>query len=378
MKIVRVTFPDLLNFIQQVFMKMGMNEKDAFISADVLVRADYRGIPSHGVQRLGRYYNGMKEGIILPDARPEIVKEGPTHVWVDGKHAMGQVAAYETMQKVIELAKKNGMAMGSTFNSNHYGFAAYYALMALEEGLIGFSMTNSAPLVVPTFGKDAILGTNPIAMVVPTRKNRPFVMDFATSVVARGKVEMYNRKGQKLPVHWTVDENGEVCTDPARVLKNLIERAGGGILPLGGAGETYGGHKGYGLTMMIDILSGVLSGAHYALKVASKNTVKPGEKPYHNVGHFFMAIDPDLFIGRDEFMDRMDDLIDLVKNSSKAKGHDRIYIHGEKEFELMEKYDREGIPLMENVFTDIKKIGDSVNVPFPAFREEEVDRELEG
>ncbi|GAB4169279.1 MAG: Ldh family oxidoreductase [Calditrichia bacterium] len=367
---IRVTFSNLLHFSQQVFMKLGMNEKDAFIAADVLVRADYRGIPSHGVQRLRRYYNGIQDGIIIPDARPEVSKEGPVYVWMDGKHAMGQVAAFETMEKVIDKALKNGMAIGSTYNSNHYGYAGHYALMAQEKGLIGFSLTNSAPLVVPTYGKQSVLGTNPISMAVPTRRNRPFVMDFATSIVARGKIEMYKKWGEQLPENWAVNEHGEVCIDPARVLKNLAERLGGGILPLGGAGEKFGGHKGYGLTMMVDILTGVLSGAHFSIKVASKAHAKPGEKPYHNVGHFFMAFDPDIFVGKEEFMDRMDELIDIVKHSEKAKGQNRIYIHGEKEFEKMDEFDRDGIPIIEKVYLDMKDIGDTLGVEFPEFTEE--------
>lgn len=367
---IRVAFDDLVEFSKQVFMKMGLNETDAFISADVLVRADLRGISSHGVQRLGRYYNGIKDGIIIPDARPEVVKEGGAFIWVDAHHSMGQVAAHETMEKVIEKAKQSGIAVGTVYNSNHYGYAGHYAIMAMEEGLLGFSLTNSAPLVVPTFGKEAVLGTNPISLAAPTKRNRPFVLDFATSVVARGKIEMYNKKGEKMPENWAVDEEGKVSTDPARILKNLAERLGGGILPLGGVGETYGGHKGYGMSFLVDILSGVLSGANFSIKVASKKPAKEGEKPYHNVGHFFLAIDPEIFVGREEFMERLDEIIDIIKNSEKAKGQDRIYIHGEKEFEKMDEYMKEGIPLIERVYLDMKKIGDSLGVPFPEFRED--------
>ncbi len=349
-------------------MKLGMNERDAFISADVLVRADLRGIASHGVQRMGRYYNGIKDGTIIPDARPEVVKQGGGYIWVDAHHSMGQVAAHEAMEKVIEKAKKNGIAMATVFNSNHYGYAGHYAIMALDEDLLGMSLTNSAPLVVPTYGKEAVLGTNPISLAAPTKKNRPFVMDFATSIVARGKIEMYNKKGENIPENWAVDEEGEVCTDPAKVLKNLAERLGGGILPLGGAGETYGGHKGYGLTFMVDILCGVLSGAHFSIYVGSKKKAKEGEPPYHNVGHFFLAIDPDVFIGKDEFKERMDEIINIVKNSQKAKGQDRIYIHGEKEFEITDRYLKEGIPLIERVYNDLKNIGQEVGVDFPALK----------
>jgi L-2-hydroxycarboxylate dehydrogenase (NAD+) len=262
------------------------------------------------------------------------------------------------MDLAIQKAKETAVGIVTVRNSNHYGIAGYYALMALDHDLIGMSMTNAAPLVVPTFGRTAVLGTNPIAITAPTSRETPFVFDMATSTVPRGKVEVYNRQGKPMPHGYAVDETGADTTDSARVLNALAKRLGGGLLPLGGAGEEFGGHKGYGLALMVDVLTGVLPGAAMGLQVYQDET-----KP--DVGHFFLAIDPAAFRPLEEFKRDMDRLARELKDSPKAAGQERIFVAGEKSFAKMAKYRTEGIPLGPKVVENLRQIGTELRVPWP-------------
>ncbi len=352
----------LLAFCQRVFEKMGVPSLDALLTSEVLVLADLRGIESHGVARLRRYYTGLKNGVMVPKPKIEVKQETPITARIDGGAALGQVAGAFGMKMAIEKALKNGIGFVSVGNSNHYGIAAYYALMALKHGLVGISLTNSDCYVVPTFGTEVLLGTNPICVSVPAFQERPFVLDLSTAVATLGKLEVYSRMEKKLPLGWATDEKGRSCEDPQRVLNNIRSKAGGGLLPLGGEGETFGGHKGYGLNLLVDILSGVLSGSGYLNLLYPKT---PEGKPLPSlVGHFFGALRIDYFRPAEDFKKDMDDLIRRLKNSAKAEGQDRIFVHGEKEFELEEKYRKEGIPLYHKVYEDLKAIGHEVGVAF--------------
>lgn len=352
----------LTQFCQQVFEKLGVPSRDAFTTSEVLVLADLRGIESHGVARLRRYYTGLKNGVMVPTPKVRVVHETPITARIDGGGALGQVAGKQGMTLAIEKARKNGVGFVAVGNSNHYGIAAYYSMMALQHDLIGISLTNSDCYVVPTFGRDVLLGTNPISVTVPALKERPFVLDMSTAVATLGKVEVYNRMGKKLPLGWATDERGQSCDDPGRVLSNIRSKAGGGLLPLGGEGEEFGGHKGYGLDLLVDILSGVLPGSAYLNLLYPKT---PEGKPLPSlVGHFFGAMRIDYFRPAEDFKRDLDDVIRRLKNSRKAEGQDRIYVHGEKEFELEEKYRKEGIPLYYKVYDDLKAIGEEVGVPF--------------
>ncbi len=348
----------LRTFCEQVLMKLGVPPADAQVTTDVLVLADLRGIESHGVARLQRYVTGLKEGYMKPTDHSTIVRETKATALLDGGQSLGQVVGKKGMELAIRKAKETAVGMVTVRNSNHFGIAGYYALMALDHDLIGVCMTNAAPLVVPTFGRTAVLGTNPIAITAPTSKETPFVFDMATSTVPRGKVEVYNRMGKAMPHGYAVDETGEDSTDAARVLNALAKRLGGGLLPLGGAGEEFGGHKGYGLALMVDVLSGVLPGAATGLKVYEDE-----KKP--DVGHFFMAIDPSAFRPLEEFKRDMDRIARELKDSPKAAGQDRIYVAGEKSFAKMAKYRTEGIPLGPKVVENLKQIGAELRVPYP-------------
>lgn len=356
-----VNHQKLYEFTKKVFLTYGLSDEDAHVCSENLVMSDLRGIPSHGVARLKRYVDGMDTGVIMPLAKPEVVKDAPSTATVDGNAGLGQVVGTFSTKLAIEKAKNTGIGAVAVRNSNHYGIAGYYSNMMLEAGLLGISMTNSAPLVVPTFGKEMIIGTNPISLTAPTRRNRPFFLDMATSVIPRGKLEVYNREGKPMPEGWAVDASGHVTTDAGLVLDNMLKRAGGGILTLGGEGELYSGHKGYGMAMIVDILSGVLAGGAYADLVEMKKDGKPAPA---NVGHFFLALKIENFVELDVFKDLMDDFIDRLKNSAKADGEERIYIHGEKEYEKQDEYKKNGIPLQEKVYATLKEIAGQRSVDF--------------
>jgi len=351
----------LLAFCEQIFQKVGVAKEDAHITSDNLVLSDLRGIPSHGVARLKRYVDGIKSGLIFPQNKPKIVRETPSTATIDGNGGLGQVAGYFGTQLAIKKGKDTGVGIVAVRNSNHYGIAGYYSQMILNAGMMGISMTNSAPLVVPTFGIDLVLGTNPISLTAPTKRNRPFFLDMATSVVPRGKLEVYDRAGKPMPEGWAVNASGKVTTNASEVLKNMVERLGGGILTLGGEGELYSGYKGYGMSILVDILCGVLSGGAYADMVDTKID---GKVVPANVAHFFMALKIENFVDLDEFKDKMDNLIDKMKNSTKAEGQPRIYIHGEKEYEKYDKYKAEGIPLEDKVYDILKGYSVEFEIPF--------------
>jgi LDH2 family malate/lactate/ureidoglycolate dehydrogenase len=359
---IRVQAEPLKAFCRQVFVRLDVPSEDAEVTADNLVSADLRGISSHGVARLRRYVNGLRDGVMLARPTVEIVHETATTALVDGGGGLGQPVSAQAMRLAINKARQVGAGFVAVRNSNHYGIAGYYALMALKEDMIGISMTNAAVLVLPTFGRDAMLGTNPISVAAPAGEERAFVLDMATSTVPRGKLEVYDRQEKPLPQGWATDEHGVPTDDAGRVLKNLLARAGGGLLPLGGAGELLSGHKGYGLALLVDVLCGVLPGAGYANTIYPKTS--DGKPLPANVGHFFGALQVDAFRPLDAFKATMDDIIRRLKNSPKAEGDERIYIHGEKEFEIEEERRANGVILHPKVVADLKAIADETDVTY--------------
>jgi L-2-hydroxycarboxylate dehydrogenase (NAD+) len=353
-----ISVKQLREFTTQVFSKLGVPTEDAQIVSDVLITADQRGIASHGMQRLKRYVNGIKVGIMKPIADIRVLKETACTLFISGGDGLGQVVGYRAMEMAIKKALQNNLAIAVVRDSNHYGIASYYSLMALKHGLIGISLTNSEPLVVPTYGKDALIGTNPISIAVPAGEESPFVLDMATSTVPRGKVEVYERAGKKINETWATDELGRPTQDPSLVLANIREGKGGGLLPLGGAGEEGGGHKGYGLCLAVDLFCGVLSGSLFGRDLYSK------EAQSYKTSHFFGAIKIDSFIDPDQFKKSMDIYIRTLQGSAKAEGSDRIFVHGEKEAALYAQ-NTEEVPLLRQVIDEIRKIGREVNVEAP-------------
>ncbi|HSM23548.1 MAG TPA: Ldh family oxidoreductase [Anaerolineaceae bacterium] len=344
---------DLYDFMVQFFVKLGVPYDRAEITAEILQSADLRGVSSHGIIRLQTYYGSrLQKGLINPLANNEVLRESPSSLAIDGKNGLGQVAGKDAMLRCIEKAKNSGVAMVTVRNSNHYGIAGYYAMMALDQDMIGISFTNAQPLVAPTFGSKRLLGTNPIAVAAPAFSEKPFVLDMATSIVPIGKVTVFDKAGEELPEGWAVDSNGNPTTNPKQVLN------GGALFPLGGP-EILRGYKGYGLALWVDIFSGVLSGAAFGREVAD-----PSKVANANVGHFFAAIRLDAFRDPDEFKKDLDTLFQQLKTAEKAEGQDRIFIHGEKEFELTERFQKEGIPLLDEVVRSLINAGDEIGVPF--------------
>ena len=346
---VRVSGEELFSFIVRVLLKLGIPEEHAKIVADNLLMADLRGIESHGVQRLKRYVDGILSGGININPRIEILREGPSYALIDGDEGLGQVVGQRAMSLAIEKAKDSGIGVVAVRNSNHYGIAGYYALMAAREGMIGISMTNSRPLVAPTGGVERFLGTNPIALAAPT-KDKPFLLDMATSVVPIGKLEVYRRKNKPIPEGWAIDAGGNLTRDVEAVFNE------GALLPLGGLGELFGGHKGYGLSLMVDILSGILSGGTWSRHVKNTN------EKHSEVDHFFMAINIEAFTPLEEFKERMTKMIDEIKSSKKHPDFERIWIHGEKGFLTQETRLKIGIPIYKKVLKELDEIADKIGV----------------
>jgi LDH2 family malate/lactate/ureidoglycolate dehydrogenase len=344
---------DIKDYAVRFFVRHGVSEEDARIASEILVSADMRGVDSHGVIRLDTYYGSrLRSGLMNPATPITVLRETPSSLALDAGAGLGQVAGYHAMQRAIAKARDVGLAMVTVRNSNHYGIAGYYAMMALEHNMIGLSFTNSQPLVAPTYGSSAILGTNPIAVAAPAGRNRPYVLDMATSIVPIGRVTVYSKAGKPIPEGWGVDSEGMITTDPDAVLH------GGALLALGGS-DIMRGYKGYGLSLMVDIFSGVLSGAS-----TGKTVGHPGEKVPADVGHFFAAVNIEAFRDLEDFQRDMDDLLEQLKEAPKAAGQERIYIHGEKEFELFDRYQKEGVPLMTEVVRGLRETGDLVGVPF--------------
>jgi len=349
----------LKEFCINVLRKLKVPREEAEITADILVSADLRGIESHGVSRLPRYAKRLMNGWIRPEAKITVKRETPVSLFIDAENSLGQVVAYRAMRRCIGKAAQSHFGFASITNGNHIGIAGYYAMMALKMNMIGLCMTNAWPLVVPTFGAEPILGTNPIAFAVPAKHERPFVLDMATSVVPIGKMEVYRRHGKAVPVGWAIDENGNPALDAETVMRCVYESKRGGLLPLGGLEET-AGYKGYGLSLLIDILSGILSGAAYGPHVGTPEDPKPS-----NIGIFVGAIDINAFTPIDEFRERVDIMIKSIKASVKAKGQDRIYIHGEKEWELEKQHRKTGIPLYITVWQSLRDLAKQLNLGFP-------------
>ena len=342
---------DLRRFCRQVYEALGVPQADAALAADVLVAADLRGIPSHGVARLWRYVNGIRCGLMVPNAAMDIVRETPVSLVVDAHGGMGAPVSVRTMQRVIRKARVRGAAFAAVRDSNHFGIAGYYAMLALRHNMLGIAMTNTAALAVPTFGRRPMIGTNPLAFAAPAGRERAFVLDMSTTVVTRGKLEVYARAGRKLPRGWAVDAAGRPATDARRVLRALGRLSGGGLLPLGGAGEEFGGHKGYGLAVLVDILCGLLSGGPCGPDVRDTATSSA------RVGHFFAAIRVDLFRDPREFRRDMDRMLARLRRCPPAAGADRVYFAGQKELAHESQYVREGVPMPPSVFESLCDLG---------------------
>jgi len=345
----RVDHRKLIRFVSRSFEKLGVPASDAGIAANVLVASDLRGVDTHGVIRFNPrawYVKWLKDGSMTAKPNIRILTETPSTALLDADNGMGMVAGHRAMAIAIQKANESGIGIVSVRNSRHYGMSAYYSMLALPHDMIGIAMTNASRQVVPTFGRDARFGTNPICFAVPAKDERPFVLDMATNTAAAGKLELAVRLGKSIPKGWALNEKAEPTTDPK------IAQQARRLLPLGGSRES-GSHKGYGLGILVEILCGVLSGTITALN--------SNQEPR---GHFFGAIDPSAFRPAAEFKKDMDRLIRELKSTPPVEGESRVYVAGEIEFETAAERAERGIPLHSSVLKGLREVSELVGVPY--------------
>jgi LDH2 family malate/lactate/ureidoglycolate dehydrogenase len=351
------SYQQLYAFAEAIFLKIGCSATDAALAATVLLNADIRGIDSHGIARLTGYVRLWETGRINAVPNISIVHETPSTAVVDGDRGLGLVVAPFAMQVAIDKAKQCGTGWVSVKNSNHFGIAGYHAMMALQQDMIGIAMTNASALVAPTFSKERMLGTNPICVAIPAGLQPAFVADFATTTAANGKLEILQRKQAPMPTGWGQTSMGHETTD-ANILKE-----GGALLPLGSDRE-HSSHKGYALGSIVDIFSAVLSGASYGpwAPPFPAYVPMPLNMPGEGLGHFFGAMRIDAFRPADEFKQHMDNWITRFRNAVPINAAQPVLVPGdpEREFEAIRM--TEGIPLVDSVEEDLRKLGSKWNL----------------
>ncbi|HWR22737.1 MAG TPA: Ldh family oxidoreductase [Feifaniaceae bacterium] len=353
-----VSIDTLNTFCMDAFTAFGFDAEQARVISDVLLRSDLYGIESHGMQRMVRYHKGIEKGMIDVHAKPEIVFETPVSAVVDGHDGMGQLIGRFCMDLSIRKAKTTGISIVTARNSNHYGIAGYYAKLASDAGFIGFSFTNSEAIMVPTYGRMAMLGSNPIACAMPAEPY-DFLFDASTTVVTRGKLELYNKKNEPLPEGWALNKFGRPSIDAPDVLRNIVAKNGGGIMPLGGDGETLGSHKGYGYGVLCEIFTSILS-----LGMTS-NYCMQGKKG--GICHGFAAIDPSIFGDPQAIRSHMSAFLRELRASPKAENAERIYTHGEKEILAMEERLKNGVPVHGNTMAEVLDMCRYLGLDFNAY-----------
>lgn len=357
-KKVRFSYDTLKKFCLDVFKKFGFSSKNAEIITDVLLTADLYGIESHGMQRMVRYYKGIQKGLMKVHVKPKIVFETPVSAVVDGQNGMGQLNGHFAMNLAIQKAQNSGVGIVSVRNSNHYGIAGYYAQMAAKKNMLGFSCTNSEAIMVPTFGRKAMIGSNPQAWCFPAHPYN-FLFDASTTVVTRGKLEMYNKLNKKLPSGWALDEQGQETRNAATVLNNIAHHGGGGIMPLGGNTEELGSHKGYGNGMVAEIFSSILSSG-----LTSDHTMMNN---HSGTCHGFMAINLSAFGDPAAIEKHLSTYLQSLRDAPKAKGQSKIYTHGEKEILALQDRKKNGIPVIDRTMTELKDLCDYLKLDFSKY-----------
>lgn len=357
---IRISWDELKNFISQIFESYGIVKEDAKIVSEVLTASDARGIKSHGVARTHMYLKGIEVDTIHKQTSYTTLMETQTTIAVDANGSIGQPISVLLMNKAINKAKEHGIGIAVCCNSNHYGIAGYYSEMAAKQNMIGISLTNTAALAVPTFGREAMFGTNPIAVAVPGENSDMFSLDMATTVVPRGKIEVYKRMGKQIPSGWAVGINGLTTNDPTSLLLDMVAQRGGGLMPLGGEGELFSGYKGFGLAVLVDILTAALSGGKFG------RDVKDQAVSTARVCHFFMAIDISKIRDINAFKKDISTMLHRLINTEKAENQDRVYYAGLKEHENEEKSKKDGITLELEVWKSLVNIAKSKKINIPS------------
>ncbi|MDR0442944.1 MAG: Ldh family oxidoreductase [Treponema sp.] len=350
------SFEKMESFMKDVFIKVGVPVEDAAICAEILIESDKRGIDSHGVGRFKPIYiDRIRDGIQNPVTNFEVVKDHLATAVVDGHDGMGHVIGKKSMQLAIDKAKKYGIGMVVVRNSTHYGIAGYYATMAASSGLIGITGTNARPSIAPTFGVENMLGTNPLTFGLPTDEDFPFVLDCATSVTQRGKIEHYDRINKTMPEGWVINRDGSSESDPAKALAGL-NKGICALAPLGGLGEDTAGYKGYGYAAVVEILSASLQQGLF-LKALDGIDQSGRKIPFH-LGHFFIAVDINAFTEPALFKKTTGDILRELRASAKAPGQERIYTAGEKEYLAWLSRKDTGVPLNDSLKKTLKTLID--------------------
>ena len=350
------------DFMIDVFAAYGVPRDEAAICADVLLEADRRGIESHGCNRFKPIYiDRFENGTLLPKTEIEVLKETPTTLVTDAHDGMGMVASYRMMEALIEKAKKYGMAGGAIRNSTHYGIAGYWATMASKEGLVGITGTNARPSIAPTFGVENMMGTNPLTFALPTDEEFPFCIDCATSIVQRGKIEYYAREDEDTPAGMVIKRDGTTMTDSEAILKALVS-GDAALAPLGGIGDEMAGYKGYGYAAVVEILSAALAGGKYMKALTGLDA--DGKPAKYHLGHFFFVVDPDAFMGREEFKKTAGDICRALRSSEKAPGEERIYTPGQIAYLTWLDRKEKGVPVGDTVQKEIVEIRDRLGLDY--------------
>lgn len=345
-----ITKAEVQGFIERCMTAVGTKPHHAHSLAEVLVEGDHRGHYSHGLNRMDMYIKDIESGICAKDGEPVVERESAATALVNGRNLLGPVVGNFCMDLAIKKAKKVGIGWVVARGSNHYGIAGYYAMQALKENMIGMSCTNTSPLVVPTRGKECTLGTNPISVAAPANNGDSFVLDMATSAVALGKVELHHRRGDDIPEGWGCDAQGNMSTDPNKVL------TGGGLVPIGGS-EATGGYKGYGLGMMVEVFCGILGGAQYSKHI---RTWKVTDR-VANLGQCFVAINPENFAPG--FSDRMSDLLSIHRDMDPADPDVPMLAAGDPERDnIMKCEEMGGIPYHMNVVNYMNNCAERIGV----------------
>lgn len=348
------------DFMTAAFTKLGVPEEDARLCADVLMESDRRGIESHGCNRFKPIYiDRIHAGILNPVTKIDIVKETPTTVVLDANDGMGMVASKKAMDMIIEKAKIYGLGMAAVTNSSHYGIAGYWAGLAVKEGMIGIAGTNARPSIAPTFGVENMLGTNPLTFGMPTDEEFPFMLDCATSITQNGKIEYYARIGHDTPEGMVIGRDGKAMTDSNQILKDIRSKRAA-LAPLGGIGETLAGYKGYGYATVVEILCAALQNGIFLKDLEGKNP-DGSLHPYH-LGHFFIVINPEFFMGLDNFKKTAGEILRQLRNSEKAPGQERIFTAGEKEWDVWCDRKDKGVPITEAVQKEFIEVRDNLGL----------------
>ena len=354
---------DLLEgFMQDSFVAYGVPRADAAVCTDVLLESDRRGIESHGCNRFKPIYlDRIEAGILKPVTEYEIIKETPTTLVADAHDGMGMVASRLAMESIIQKAKAYGLAMAAIRNSSHYGIAGYWSSMATDAGLIGITGTNARPSIAPTFGVENMLGTNPLTIGMPTDEPFPFMLDCATSISQRGKIEYYARNGMDTPAGMVIGRDGKAMTDSRAILKGLSDGSAA-LAPLGGIGEDLAGYKGYGYATVVEILSAALQAGGFLKTLVDKDA--DGNKKPYQLGHFFLVIDPEAFLGLESFRHTAGEILRELRASEKAPGENRIYTAGEKEWLVWQERQHKGVPVGDAVQKEFIAIRDAKGLPY--------------